>query len=379
MSYIAKTLNTKALTDAVLIDETKKLLGFERTTLCSFLVNLAEIDSRKIYASAGYPSLFKYVVKEFNLCEGAAAMRIVVSRHAKIFPRLLDEIQSGRLHLTGAYLLCKNAKRENFDAILNKALHKSKTEIEDILKTEASFSRSIREYVRPVETQVTRAKKQEDKPQEPISLFDKNISTQASPSSSQQPSQDTVLTNETPTAKPQESSDFEIRLGITVKKEVYENLKKLQRLTGKDKLSDVIEKAITHYLDSIDPEKRVARRQSREEKNKILVESRAINKLATFPEKWISTNKECRASRYVPQRIRDEVYTRDQGRCTFVNNKGERCEATHHLELDHLIPFAKGGISEASNLRLKCKAHNLLAARNEFGTEFMKRYETRSS
>ena len=241
MSNIAKALSINTLKDTDLISKTKKLLSVERSVLCSFLINLAEIDVRNIYASAGYPSLFKYCVKEFNLCEGAAAKRIVVSRHAKIFPRLLDEIRSGRLHLSGAYLLCKNADKENFDTWLDKAQHKSKTEIEEMLRKEESLSKSIREYIRPVivpivTTSKSNVSQKKETHEEARSLFEEN-SAITPPNNASVPQKDH-----------QDPALFEIRLGIIVKKEVYENLKKLQRLTGKDKLSDVIEKAITHYL-----------------------------------------------------------------------------------------------------------------------------------
>ena len=350
------------LKDNDLISETKKLLGLERSVLCSFLINLAEIDSRKIYAAAGYPSLFKYVVKEFNLSESSAAKRIVVSRSARKIPRLLDEIKSGKLHLSGAYMLCKNIKDENFNSWFEKVQFKSKTEIEEMLKKEFSFSKSVREYIRPVVAPVSAVIKQEDKPQEARSLFDSFDNKKCKQESCQ-----------SPLASQRDSTDFEIRLGITVKKEVYENIKKLQRLTGKDKLSDVIEKAIKHYLELIDPEKKVERRKARKEKSK----SRVFNNLATSPVQ-VNENISPKQSRHIPQKVKDEVYLRDQGRCTFINSEGKRCEAQHHLEFDHLVPFAKGGQSTVDNLILKCRAHNFLAAREQFGTEFMKRYQKSS-
>jgi 5-methylcytosine-specific restriction endonuclease McrA len=39
------------------------------------------------------------------------------------------------------------------------------------------------------------------------------------------------------------------------------------------------------------------------------------------------------------------------------------------LQIDHIVPFAKGGKTEASNLRTLCRAHNLLMAELEFGRE----------
>jgi hypothetical protein len=41
------------------------------------------------------------------------------------------------------------------------------------------------------------------------------------------------------------------------------------------------------------------------------------------------------------------------------------------LELHHLQPFAQGGANLASNLTLRCAAHNALAAEEDFGPEYI--------
>ena len=74
-----------------------------------------------------------------------------------------------------------------------------------------------------------------------------------------------------------------------------------------------------------------------------------------------------RRGRYIPAAERREVYRRDQGRCSFVAESGQRCEARILLELDHVKPWAKQGASLASNLRLRCRAHNQLHARHCLG------------
>jgi 5-methylcytosine-specific restriction endonuclease McrA len=65
------------------------------------------------------------------------------------------------------------------------------------------------------------------------------------------------------------------------------------------------------------------------------------------------------------------VFRRDDGRCSYVDSRGERCGETHYLELHHLRPFARGGANVASNLTLRCVAHNALAAEQDFGREHM--------
>jgi hypothetical protein len=72
--------------------------------------------------------------------------------------------------------------------------------------------------------------------------------------------------------------------------------------------------------------------------------------------------------RHVPAAVKREVFLRDTGRCNYVDERGERCRETRYLELHHLQPFARGGQHVATNLALRCAAHNALAAEEDFGT-----------
>jgi len=75
--------------------------------------------------------------------------------------------------------------------------------------------------------------------------------------------------------------------------------------------------------------------------------------------------------RYVPVAVRRETHDRDRGRCAFISADGRRCNARAFLELDHIKPFARSGRPDAVNIRLLCKAHNLLHARNCFGARHL--------
>jgi hypothetical protein len=61
--------------------------------------------------------------------------------------------------------------------------------------------------------------------------------------------------------------------------------------------------------------------------------------------------------------------------CEYVDPKTKkRCESTYQLEIDHIIPRALGGSDEPGNLRCLCKQHNLLAAEQKLGRDFMRKY-----
>jgi hypothetical protein len=76
-------------------------------------------------------------------------------------------------------------------------------------------------------------------------------------------------------------------------------------------------------------------------------------------------------SRYIPAEIRREVYERDEGACTFVDESGRRCGERWQLTFEHLKPWARGGEHTLDNLTLRCKSHNLAAARDLFGEGFI--------
>ena len=72
-------------------------------------------------------------------------------------------------------------------------------------------------------------------------------------------------------------------------------------------------------------------------------------------------------TRYIPAAVRDEIWRRDEGRCTFLGTDGHRCGSTHQLQFHHVVPFGKGGESTVSNLTLLCAAHNRFRAEKDYG------------
>jgi hypothetical protein len=91
-------------------------------------------------------------------------------------------------------------------------------------------------------------------------------------------------------------------------------------------------------------------------------------------ERSDSVDGEGSRSRNIPAAVRREVWTRDGGRCQFRLESGEICGSTHRVQFDHVHPFALGGESTVSNVRLTCAAHNLLAGVRVFGDSLMYRY-----
>jgi len=69
----------------------------------------------------------------------------------------------------------------------------------------------------------------------------------------------------------------------------------------------------------------------------------------------------------IAERVKHEVYLRDQGQCTFAYANGRRCPSKSMLEIDHKIMWCRGGDHSVGNLMPKCREHNQLTAKMELG------------
>ena len=64
--------------------------------------------------------------------------------------------------------------------------------------------------------------------------------------------------------------------------------------------------------------------------------------------------------RYIPAELRRRVLLRAEGRCEYCRLSQEGQEAAFHI--DHIVPVAEGGPTEADNLALACVSCSLRKA-----------------
>jgi len=112
------------LSDDALLHGLATLVARDRGTTAELLAHIAEVDARKLYRPAAYPSMFAYCVGELHLSEDAAAKRIQVARAARRFPEIFAAVADGRLHLTGLNLLAAHLTEETAVELLAAIEHK---------------------------------------------------------------------------------------------------------------------------------------------------------------------------------------------------------------------------------------------------------------
>jgi 5-methylcytosine-specific restriction endonuclease McrA len=170
---------------------------------------------------------------------------------------------------------------------------------------------------------------------------------------------------------------------------------------GKPSYEAVLETALDEFLAHNDPERRKQRREaSRNEANAktmprnragergmgiqgaILDERRGASEHSRHnpatPDRARRTPiGPLERSRHIPAATRDAVFKRDRGRCAYVGSAGKRCGSTHNLQIDHVVPYARGGTNTIGNLRLLCARHNKLEAERVYGANAMRRFSAR--
>ena len=70
--------------------------------------------------------------------------------------------------------------------------------------------------------------------------------------------------------------------------------------------------------------------------------------------------------RYIAAAVKREVWRRDGGQCAFIGPAG-RCTERGFLEFHHVVPYADDDGKTATNVELRCRAHNQFEAEQWFG------------
>ena len=337
------------LSDDALLHGLATLVARDRGTTAELLAHIAEVDARKLYRPAAYPSMFAYCVGELHLSEDAAAKRIQVARAARRFPEIFAAVADGRLHLTGLNLLAAHLTEETAQELLEAATHKTKAEIELLLARR--FPRpDLPPLVQPIPMPASAAAQHA-----PAHVANSEqpapehapAHVEVAPESFQAP----APACERARVKPLAPQRFALQ--CTIDQETHDALRYAQELLGHELPSGDVAQVLSLALRALIPQL---------EKRRFSATTRPRPRPGRQPEN----------PRYIPAHVQRAVWQRDQGKCSFVSDDGHRCQERKFVELDHVQEVARGGEATVANLRLRCRAHNQYEAERTFGAEFMR-------
>jgi len=367
----------------------------ERECTLSMVDHLIEVERRRLYAELGHSSIYGYCTDELAYSKTAANRRIVAARTVRRFPRIRRLLVERRLTLSTLAAIGPDLDGENCRALLSRLCGKSAEDAQRAL-AEMRGIRPIREKIQRVVTIArdnTRRSSGGSAPggeavheasanllsapsTQPIGpIEDMKIEVRCGPVKAQ-PADSTPVTLPKAT---EHRFRFEFS-GDEAFMALYQQAAALvsNRLRGRVSIEDTMKLALEALIDRDDPGRRAARRESRashaRSKEAPPVPNRRMARAAgQSADERTSTGKNdvdksrVKRSRHIPMAVRDAIHRRDGSRCTFVSDQGRRCHAVRNLQIDHILPWAKGGNHELKNLRLLCATHNRLSAEREFG------------
>jgi hypothetical protein len=303
-------MNLSMLSDKALLENLNNLARSEREILIKILHHLREVEKRHLYAKLSYSSLFEYAVKELKYSESAAQRRISSMRLLREIPEIEAKVESGALNLSA-------------------------------LSQAQSFFRLEKENIKSVQEKVEILQVLENKT---LQQVQRELLKRSSNPASLMPER----------VKPVSETHSEIK--FLAEEALLKDLEELRNLLSHSKPNASIKDLVLFAV------------------------SRTVNELRpkTPKAKGLQTTKENtsqKGKRYIKQEVRRWVWQRDLGQCTFSDPlSGRKCCSKNKLEFDHVIPFGMGGDNSAANLRLRCRAHNQLAAIEAYGQKKIARY-----
>lgn len=117
--------------DNELLRRLAEILGQSRLVEADLVAHIGEVDARRLYAREASPSMFAYCTETLHLSEAAAYLRIAAARASRENPVLLTTLASGQLHLTAIAKLAPHLTPENRDRVLERAVHRTKRQVEE--------------------------------------------------------------------------------------------------------------------------------------------------------------------------------------------------------------------------------------------------------
>jgi 5-methylcytosine-specific restriction endonuclease McrA len=331
------------LSGSELLKRTQDLVSDEGRATMDLIEHLREIERRMLFLETGHSSLFEFAVKHLGLSEGSAQRRISAMRLIRDIPEAKAKLESGEISLSNA------------------------SQVQSVFRAARAAEQSDKNAVQKMSV--------------PMSIEDKKEVLEKISGMTQRECQSALL-KFVPQAASQlmererQVSEDRFELKLVISKELHEEISKLKALLSHSlplgSASELIE-----YL--------VKQEVKRQEKKRG-ISSASPSEAPELPElkEEERTNRDGKASAFTAAPVRNEIkrsrkaisrpvqreiWRLAKGHCQYPG-----CGSRYRLEIDHIVPYAKGGADTVDNLRLYCRSHNQGHAMESFGVEKMNSY-----
>ena len=330
----------RKLDDAEFHHQFELTASVEHSSTMKMLHFINDLERRKSYLDLGYSSVFDYCVRKIRYSSSQAGRRIQAARCCRRYPEAWDYLRGREVCIMTLAMIESIVNDDNKDEIFQRVRGASRRAVERLM-SEYRPAAALRDRIRYVQVPVPQPRDLNR------ALLDRHCKR----------SIPEAYRDQTPTTE----KVFVQFLADEEFLQLFEEARDLMGGSAFESFVDVMKAVLKEYRDRHSP---AARHERRTEKRAHRTDS----------HRWEWNSAQSAESRHVPDAVRDEVFVRDGGRCTFVAADGTRCQCTKGLQADHIKPFANGGTHDASNLRLLCGAHNRRAAERTMGAHVMKSF-----
>jgi hypothetical protein len=336
------------------------------------------------------------------MSEDAAFRRSKAARLVREYPELRDAIAKGEIHLTGVLMIGPHLGGERHAEILQRARFRSKRELLRLI-AELDPRPEVPTLVEPIGPERAGAathRAQVVALAGPVRELPPGRRPEDWMEGTAEDSSDVATSSEQPdTAEPERP--FRYRVQFTASQEFVDLLNEACNLLGHESprlsVPDVQLLAMRALVKQLRARKRAATDRPRsvvpvrdresdvaKAEHSATAPARAPSTTDAAPARVLSTadaaptrisplgaGAVAPSSRHVPAAVRRAVWDRDRARCAYLDDRGERCRETSGLEIHHRHAHALRGPATLENLELRCRAHNTLAAEQDFGRQHM--------
>jgi HNH endonuclease len=288
----------------------------ERKITLEILALISEAERLKVFRDMGYSTMHSYLTQGLGYSAAAASRRLAASKVYAQHPEISESVKSGELNISqmaSAHTAFGQAARDNAPIS-----HNEQKEILESLAQKTSF--------------------------ESEKFLQNKIPSYEKPVPKITPKKDKVV--------------VQMEFSYEEYQEVESLVAEYSHKAGSTKLEEVIK----YFARKTKQKRENAKAKSHNNSPECPKGDHAIDNSAqekapnVFP-----LRKKIRS--HIPLSLQRLVFKRAGYTCQFVSKiTDKKCCETKFLEIDHLIPVAKGGGNSFENLRVLCRNHNQLAS-----------------